>query len=745
MAIYTYGIRHHGPGSARHLRRALQELEPDILLIEAPSELEALLPHLQSSALQPPIAMLGYQADNVQRAVFYPFAEFSPEWQAMRYATERGISIKCIDLPLMYSLCEEELTQTDGEVGAEQEPQEAPRISYDPMSHYAQLTGLEDGEAWWDAMVEQRQESTDIFRAIELAISELRTAIPEATREKDLIREAYMRKQIREALKSGFERIAIVCGAWHTPALTHYSDYKVKDDNELLKGLSKVKVQTTWIPWTYTRLGLESGYGAGIHSPGWYHYLWEHPEDQGTHWLSLVAQCLRQEGKDISVAHVIEAQKLARSLAALRHLSRPRLEELNEAVVATMSLGDSSLLRLVEKHLSVSDRIGEVPDDVPKVPLLSDFEGLQKRLRLPFTAEIKTLQLDLRKPNDLERSLLLHRTKLLGIDWGALEGQRGKGTFKEVWTLYHQPEHIISLIERAIWGNTVYEACENYLADRIRNYTSIVELSLMLQESLPADLPKLSEGIADELARLSVQASDVLQMLESLAPLSEVLRYGSVRNIDYSPIRSVISALCTRILAGGVLAASHINYDVAKTYLKHLRQADKAIALLDEEELTTTWIAFLRQLIASTEVQAMLQGYALRTLQQRQVIEHEVVATRLSYHCSTATSALEVAHWLEGFLADSALVLLFDDRLWALINEWLTSLGSETFIELLPVLRRTFSEFSPAERRQLGEKAKRQATPSSKHQSLSTNNTSNINEEEAERVIPLLRLMLHLN
>ena len=88
-------------------------------------------------------------------------------------------------------------------------------------------------------------------------------------------------------------------------------------------------------------------------------------------------------------------------------------------------------------------------------------EKIQKRLRVPFTAEIKELILDLRKPNDLERSIFFHRLQLLGIDWTILGRIDGKGTFKEKWTLYHKPEQIIQIIERAIWGNTVMELRRN--------------------------------------------------------------------------------------------------------------------------------------------------------------------------------------------------------------------------------------------------------------------------------------------
>jgi hypothetical protein len=64
-----------------------------------------------------------------------------------------------------------------------------------------------------------------------------------------------------------------------------------KDDNEILKGLPKVKTECTWIPWTFNRLSFYSGYGAGINSPGWYNHVWHHPHDDGTFGWPMLPNC----------------------------------------------------------------------------------------------------------------------------------------------------------------------------------------------------------------------------------------------------------------------------------------------------------------------------------------------------------------------------------------------------------------------------------------------------------------------
>jgi len=80
--VSYFGIRHHGPGSAASLLQALQELKPAAVLIEGPADASALLPLLARPEMQPPVALLCYPEDDPAATSFWPFAEFSPEYQA---------------------------------------------------------------------------------------------------------------------------------------------------------------------------------------------------------------------------------------------------------------------------------------------------------------------------------------------------------------------------------------------------------------------------------------------------------------------------------------------------------------------------------------------------------------------------------------------------------------------------------------------------------------------------------------
>jgi hypothetical protein len=65
------------------------------------------------------------------------------------------------------------------------------------------------------------------------------------------------------------------------------------------------------------------------------------------------------------------------------------------------------------------------------------------------------------------------------------------------------------------------------------------------------------------------------------------------------------------------------------------------------------------------------------------------------------------AAWIEGFLTGDGVLLVHDERLLRLVDGWLTAIAPEAFVEVLPLLRRTFSEYPAPQRRQIGERAVR--------------------------------------
>ena len=733
--FHLFGIRHHGPGCARSLLKALDDLQPDCLLVEGPPEAEALLASMVHEAMQPPVAWLSYCPDDTALAVYHPFAEFSPEWQALRWAVERGVPVQMIDLPVAHGLALEQQRRQEQQAAGEQaaagadEPAEPapgdeaeapqpetldPLDPLDPLDWLARAAGHADGESWWNHMVEERGDGTELFAAIAEAMTTLRQELGDPARQdawearREALREAHMRQRLREAQRAGHQRIAVVCGAWHLGALQQMGPAKA--DQQLLKGLPKVKVNSTWIPWTHRHLTRSSGYGAGIAAPGWYEHLWlsrGNPQARAVGWLARVARLMREKDLDCSSAHLIEAARLADTLAALRERPLPGLEELDEATRTVLCMGDDTMLRFIDDALVVGDRLGRVPPDVPVVPLQRDVEQQQKSLRLKPEALQRTLDLDLRNANDLARSHLLHRLRLLDVPWGeiARTGRSARGTFHEVWTLQWQPEFELKLIEASRWGRTVLQASTARVIERAAQATSLDELAQLIDRALLAELPEAIEPLTHALNDRAAATGDALQLLAALPPLANVFRYGNVRGTDASLVSHVLDGIIVRACISLPLACGSLDDDAAESLRQQVLAAHAAVGLRGAEEQSEAWRGALRAIAAQAGAHALVSGLATRLLLDDAVLQADAAADALALQLSAGAEPARAAAWLEGFLNRNALVLLHDDTVWRLVDGWLAGLAEEHFVRALPLVRRTFSAFAAGERRDLGVRA----------------------------------------
>ncbi|GGN76217.1 DUF5682 family protein [Nocardia rhizosphaerihabitans] len=750
----VFGIRHHGPGSARSLRQALEEFRPDAILIEGPADADPLVGFVAADTMAPPVALLAYVPDSPARAAFWPFAVFSPEWQAMRYGVDHAVPVRFCDLPATNVLAADDDTRGD---------------RTDPLAALASAAGYDDAERWWDAVVESVPDSA-AFDAITEAMATLREdAILHApagdsdqetagsaprspsTRPDDapppagapstasepadsispapgsgsplaadpgnpalaplvvdrhtLRREAYMRQVMRQTLKDGAKRLAVVCGAWHAPALAGALG-PAAPDARLLKGLPKTKTALTWVPWTHSRLAAGSGYGAGVTSPGWYHHLFTETERPVARWLTKVAGVLRAHDLPVSSAHIIESVRLADTLAALRGRPLAGLSEVTEAVRAVMCGGDETMLRLVVDELVVGETLGGVPEDTPTVPLAADLRARSKTLRLKQEALARTVDLDLRKERDVERSHLLHRLRLLGIDWGTptVGEVRNTGTFRETWTLRWEPEFEVRIVEAAVWGTTLRTAAEaNILDTASRDGVSVTELADALEMALLADLGGATDGLITRLEAAAALDHDVTHLLGALPGLTRTLRYGDVRGTDTKALAHVADGLLVRICAGLPGAVTGLDTDAAEALRAQIDAAHTAISTRDDDHATTEWLATLQRIADRDDVHGAIGGRAVRLLCDAERIDDADSARRLAAALSIGNTPAAKAAWIDGFLGGRGLLLVHDRELLRRIDDWLRELAEDQFVATLPLLRRTFGSFESGERRAIGQ------------------------------------------
>ncbi|MGV9267057.1 DUF5682 family protein [Kitasatospora sp. NPDC003701] len=724
--VTLLGVRHHGPGSARAVAAALERLRPDAVLIEGPPEADPIVGLAAEKEMVPPVALLAHAVDDPAKAAFWPYAEFSPEWVAIRYGLDAGVPVRFIDLPAAYSLADE--PEPEPEPGADPEPTEptgpaepeqgAPPAERpgDPIGMLAEAAGSDDPERWWEDVIEHRAPGTDAlapFAAVAEAMAALReggAAGGPAARRDDL-REAYMRQQVRAAKRAGHRRIAVVCGAFHVPALATMPT--VAHDRAVLAGLpKKVRTDITWVPWTHRRLSQQSGYGAGIVSPGWYHHLFTTTGDPLPLWLTRAAELLRAEDHPVSSAHVIEAVRLARTLAVLRGRPLAGLTETLDAVRAVMCDGSEVALALVRDRLVTGDALGEVPDGAPAVPLQRDLARLQRSLRLKPAVEPRELDLDLRKENDAARSRLLHRLRLLGIDWGvpSRSAVTSTGTFRESWRLCWQPEFAVRIAEAAQWGTTVEDAAAGRAVGAARAAVELAELTALVETCLLAGLADALPAVMRVLADCAALDTDVARLADALPALVRALRYGDVRGTDHGALGEVATGLADRIRIGLPPACTGLDAAGAEAMRGRLDEVHGAIGLLEPAGgLADRWAAALRALARrepvggpATGVPGLLRGRAVRLLLDDGRLDSEEAGRRLGLVLSPANAPADAAGWIEGFLSGGGALLLHDPRLLGLLDAWLTAVPAEAFTDVLPLLRRTFSALEAGVRNTVG-------------------------------------------
>ncbi|MGP3950439.1 DUF5682 family protein [Streptomyces sp. 7N604] len=793
------GVRHHGPGSARAVREALDRHRPQAVLIEGPPEADALVALAADENMRPPVALLAHVADDPARAAFWPLAEFSPEWVAIRWALAHGAEVRFIDLPAAHTLAlggsgedgalaPGSPEQPDREPAAEGDGTTEERLRIDPLAVLAEAAGYDDPERWWEDVVEHRTpgDPTDrartarppadaapspraaadpdgprthtthepsgvetaragqappgrtagaerhgpgsrgpsalgAFEALAEAMGALREMYRGGGYERDAVREAHMRLRIRDARRVFGDRFAVVCGAWHVPALTRRTTATA--DRQLVRGLPKAKVELTWVPWTHRRLSRHSGYGAGIASPGWYGHLFNAPDRPIERWMTKVAGLLRDEDHPVSSAHVIEAVRLADTLAAMRGRPLAGLAETTDAVRAVMCGGSDVPLALIRDRLVVGDVLGQVPDSAPAVPLQRDLTRAQRTLRLKPEAAERELELDLRKDTDAGRSRLLHRLRILGIAWGEPVASRGGlGTFRESWRLRWEPELSVRVAEAGVWGTTVSAAATAKAESEAASAASLAEVTALAERCLLAGLPDALPVVMRVLADLAALDADVGHLAQALPALVRSVRYGDVRGTGSAALTEVATGLAERIFVGLPPACGGLDADGAVEMRRHVDSVHTAVSLLSETAaesdtgrrsepaLRERWVAVLGALARRDGVGGMIRGRAGRLLLDDGRLAEGEAARLMGLALSPGTAPAEAAAWIEGFVGGGAgggMLLVHDERLLGLIDAWLTGVPAEAFTDVLPLLRRTFAAYEPGVRRTLGELVRR--------------------------------------
>lgn len=704
-----FGVRHLSPAAAFHLERALEACRPQLVLVEGPSDLNDQMHWLCRPETRFPAAILAYTREPPVRTILYPLAVYSPELRAILWAREHGAACRFMDLPSGAMLALEEAGED------REEPEENTEWVYRQLE---ERTG-EEHDTFWERSFEQLED----WRAFQAAANTFGEQLRRTARDgkfrtaKTLVREAYMKRVIREAVESGIppERIFCVCGAFHVPGLRENAPMT----DEELAALPRADCTATLMPYSYYRLSSRSGYGAGNKAPAYFELLWDAlrqggPGDLPALYLTHLAAAHRKAGNLVSSAEVIEALRLSRALCALRGSRYPVLADLRDGAVAAMGHGNFSELAVAAADTEIGTRVGFIPEGVSRTSVQEDFYRQLRELRLEKYRGVEQRQLDLdlrerlnvKDPKaallDLRRSCFLHRLRVLGIHFASPLPSRQEGAnWGEYWTLRWTPEVEIEVVEASLLGDTVEGAAAFALRERGEACNSIAQATAVFRDAFLCGMPAAAGQALAVLQGLSVDAAALTDVADTAVQLSLVVRYGDLRRFDPAPVVPLLQRLFLR--------ACLTLEDACRCDAKAAPAVTAAMDQLNRLQLEhdclegERWLELLRRVSDRDDLNTLCSGFAMAALLERGEADEALLAREIARRLSPGVPAELGAGWFEGLASKNRYALIARLSLWRHLDDYLSALDEGAFRRALVFLRRAFSGFTPAEKSDIAE------------------------------------------
>lgn len=703
----TFGIRHFSPAGAYFVRQFLDKIKPDLVLIEGPADFDFLIDDIVSKKLVPPFAIMAYTKEAPIDTILYPFAEYSPEYQAIIWARENNKECRFFDL-------ESDIMLGSGRTDDDTKDEET--ISKEPEKNKSDV----DMEGFWERNLEQ-SENMDAYRAGSALFGEsLRkdTKSDDKSFARDIIRESFMKRKINEYIKKGFytEKIVAITGAFHTSAIENLEG--AMSDKEY-KGLERRESNITLMPYSYYRLSKRTGYGAGNAAPAYYELLWQGflNEDITYHerkYLSSLAKYMREHGGIVSSAQVIEATRLARELAVIRGGSVPTLEDLKDASITCMGGGSFGEMAMGFAETDIGKKIGSVPQDAMQTSIQSDFTTKLKQLKLEKYKELVAtpLQLDLRENLrvkseesaflDLNRSFFLYRLVVLGIDFAKIKkSNQDNATWAENWILQWTPEAEIQIVESVLKGDTIVDAVAFVLGEKLSEATKISEIAEVIEDAFNCGLPKIVEGAKRSLDEMANGIIAMCDIADTVSKLSNMISFGDIRKLDREPLVPIVKRLCIR--ASLMLVGESACDDIAAATLADDIQKIHSVFMMQDFLDESFWFDKLIELSNRDDLNTKISGLATAILLDAGKIDELTLRMEVSRRLSMGMPAELGANWFAGLSMRNHYALIGRLTLWESLSEYLDTLDEEEFRRSVVFLRRAFVEYSAKEKDMIAE------------------------------------------
>ncbi|MEV0096691.1 DUF5682 family protein [Streptomyces sp. NPDC050738] len=707
---FLIGIRHHSPALAAAVPQMLDLAAPEVLLVELPEEFTPWLGHLANPGTVPPVALAGSRGgEGDEGLVFLPFAEFSPELAAIRWARGAGVPVVACDLPLS--------ERTAPRAGDRREPRR-PEARGALSAALQARAGGRPGDDLWDRLVEVAAPGStpESLRRAALLVGWALRGDAGGVDPYDLRREENMRRRLAE--HAGL-RTAAVIGAFHAPALlTAWTGDRTAPGPAETTDVPAHAPVVSLVPYAYPLLDERSGYPAGIRDPEWQHGVFAAGGDPGrldellTAGAVRICAAVRRAGHPSGPAEAREVVRMARDLATLRGLPAAGRGELVEAVQTVLTqgqlLGRGRVVAAAMEEVLVGRRQGRLAAGTPRSGLGPRVEAMTGELSLPGpdAPSRSQLRLDvLRSALDGRREIILRRLAACRVPYGeeiAVTGAGDASALTTRWTATWSPATAAMLEVAGVHGVTLEQAAAGMLRQRRATEQSAggptaAEVLTGLEEAARCGLSVLAGERLTEAVELLPAVGSLTELLDGIVLLDRIAA-GHVPGLPELPegwSAGTVASASEELAAAGVRALDGLSGST--------EPADaRALVALAAQAATTGGGLRLGDALArlDTEATPLIRGAAGASrvlLGQRRAAEFGAQLASRADAATTPELRADLASYLRGTLLAAGPLLEVGAALDPFV-ERVERLPDRPFLDRLPALRAGFETLSPAAR-----------------------------------------------
>ena len=695
--IHIFPVRHHSPASSLLAAEFIAQIQPQVVLIEGPADANHLIDILTDAETAPPVAILAYQIPATSEAppqyLMYPFASYSPEYMALKTAQRLGIPARFVDIPAGVAI---QLYQGVAQM-----------TDYEPLfDALIKQSGYRSFEEFWETTFESGGLDVAGFVCAMLDYARLLRHVAAASTPaaliKDQLREQAMFAAVKQCLADGIppDKIVLLCGAFHAAAFVDPPTNALPADAVLPPAMP---IELTVIPYSYPRLSEQSGYGAGNRAPLFYEKVFQHQGDFAQASLETMVALMNYlhfKGHSVSLADVIEANRLARVLAGMREKRAPGLEEIREALIACLAHGSDALIDQFLGDFLIGQAIGKVSAKIGKTALQQEFYREVNLRKIPLTDCAQEFILHLTNAVEIGSSIFLHRLRLSQIPLAQNQTTVSSAydylaQLKEKWQVQWTPAVDATLVEKSLAGNSLLEVCRRVLRDKLHTAQNAREAAEVLLEIAVCDVNDLIREALLTCDQLAAADSDFFSLARACQNLQALLAYGSSRHLAPDEIAPMLTRTFNRAVLL-IPTAVNVSDDAVEQVclgLTILHDLSSRSNLVNQP----IFAEMIHAVLPSYAAHPKIAGLAAAIAYLGKMLPEDALVLNLSQRLSVGNEPFNAAHFLDGFLSLNKIVLVRNLPVVKALDAFVQGIRAKDFVTVLPVLRRAFADVSRGE------------------------------------------------